>query len=314
MAITADSQESFAAIGNKEDLSDVIYDVTPTETPFMSSMNRVGATGTKHEWQTGSLAAAAANSQLEGDTLTNNAPTQNARVFNYTTISTKVVDVSGTQESVSSAGRGSDMAHEMAKKMKEIKLDVELMMFANTAQVAGNATLARVAGGLQTWTTTNVSEASDATGSAGDGSDIHTDGTARALQESFVEDVLGTAWSNGGYPTIGYLNKFQKQKFSDFSGNQTRTLDGATKKITNSVDVYIDPLGSEIRLVPSRQVPADVIHFVDPEYVAMATLRDFHTSDLAKTSDSERKAIIAEWTLEVRNEKAHAAIYDLTSS
>ncbi len=312
MAIAANSQSTHVAIGNREDLADVIYDVTPEETPLLSSIARVTASGIKHEVQTGALRAAAANEKLEGESYTNVAPTQNVRVINYCSISHEVAETSGTQEAVTSAGRSSDHAHEMIKSMKEIKLDRELMLFANTAYVAGNATLARKHAGLQAYVLTNVDDASDATASAGTGADIHTDGTARAVTESMVSSVLGTGWSNGANPSIGYMNKAQKQAFAEFSGNQTRTLDGATKKITNSVDIYVDPLGTEIRIIPARQCPADVMYFIDPEFVAMATMRDFQSEVLAKTSDSTREAIVFEGCLEMRNQKAHCAIYDLS--
>jgi hypothetical protein len=167
---------------------------------------------------------------------------------------------------------------------------------------------------LQAWIKTNIDKASDATASAGNGTDIHTDGTARALAESQVEAALALAWTNGGNPTLGILNAFQKRKFASFSGNATRTSNGDMKKVVNSVDIYIDPLGNEVRLVPCRQVPTDVIYFVDTEYAKFAVLRDFKSQDLAKTGDSERKQILVEYTLEVCQEKAHAAVYDLTTS
>ena len=149
---------------------------------------------------------------------------------------------------------------------------------------------------------------------AGNGTDIHTDGTARALQESQVESALALAWANGGKPTLGILNAFQKRRFASFTGSSTKTSDGDKKKVVNSVDIYIDPLGNEVRLVPCRHAPTDVIYFVDTEMAKFAVLRDFRSHDLAKTGDSERKQIIVEYTLEVCNEKAHAAVYDLAAA
>lgn len=303
------------AVGNREDLSDIIYEVTPTKTPFLSMLRKGKATSTKHEWQTHSLTAASStNFVIEGDDATTDASTATTRLYNYTAISDKVARVSGTQESVNSAGRRSEMAFQMESRMKEIKRDVEKILLENNAYVAGNDTTARECAGAQAFIKTNTSIASDATASAGNGSDAHTDGTARALQESFVESVLGTAWSNGGEPTMGILNAFQKRKFATFSGNSTRTEKGEDKRVTNSVDVYIDPLGTEVELVPCHQCPTDVVYFFDPEYVKFSVLRDFFTTDLAKTGDSIRKQILVEYTLEMCNEKAHAAVYDLTAS
>lgn len=315
MTQPADTFSTYDSVGNREDLSDIIYDVSPTETPFLSALPKNKATSTKHEWQTRALTAASgSNAVIEGDDATTDASTANTRVYNYTQISDKVARVTGTQETVNKAGRKSEMALQMADRMKELKRDVETTLLQNVAQVAGNDTLARKAGGLQTYVITNASKASDATFAAGNGSDIHTDGTARALQESFVETVLSLAWDNGGTPSLGILNSFQKRKFAAFSGSSSKQLDGSKTKVVNNVEVYIDPLGTEIRLVPCRQCPTDAIFFVDPEYAKFSTLRDFRTQDLAKTGDSERKQILVEYTLEVCNQKAHAAIYDLTAS
>ncbi len=304
-----------AASTNREDLSDIIYDVSPAETPFLSKIPKTSATGTKHEWLVDVLASASGtNFVIEGDDATTDAATAPTRKYNYRAISDKVALVTGTQEKVKKAGRSSDMAREMQKRMKELKRDVETILLQNNAWVAGNDMLASECAGLQSYVITNTSKASDATLATGDGSDAHTDGTARALTEAMVESVLSLAWTNGGNPTMGVLNAFQKRKFAAFSGSSTKTSNGDIKTVTNAVDVYIDPLGNEVRLVPCRQCPTDVVYFVDPEYVKFAVLRDFATWDLAKTGDSQRKQILAEYTLEVCNEKAHSGIYDLSQS
>lgn len=306
---------SYDAVGNREDLSNIIYDVSPIETPFLSALDRVTATSTKHEWQKDALAAASAtNFVIEGDDATTDSITATSRVYNYTCISDKVALVTGTQNAVNSAGRKKEMAYQMARRMKELKRDVEAALFENNAYVAGNDSTARECAGLQAYVKTNLNKAADATAPTGDGSDGHTDGTARALQESFVEAALSLAWSSGGNPTMGFLNAFQKRKVAQFSGSSSKTSDGDKKKVVNSVDIYIDPLGNEIRFVPCRQVPADVIHMVDMEFVKFATLRDFTTADLAKTGDSERKQILCEYTLQVGNESAHATVSDLATS
>lgn len=315
MAQPSNTFSSYDAKGNREDLSDIIYDISPTETPILSALPRVSAKATNHEWQTDSLAAASgANAVIEGDDATTDASTATTRLGNQCQILDKVARVTGTQQAVDKAGRDNEMAYQMEKRMKEIKRDLETSLALNQAKVAGNDTLARRLGGLQSWIATNANIASDATAATGDGSDAHTDGTARALQESFFEDALGQAWDSGGMPSIGVLNKFQKQKVANFSGNATRNVNAQDKKLVNTVDIYVDPLGSEISIVPDRFVPADVVYFLDPDYAALAVLRDFASYDLAKTGDTERKQIIFEGTLEVRNEAAHAGIYDLTTS
>jgi hypothetical protein len=315
MAQPSNTHSTYDHVGRREDLSDIIYDVSPTETPFLTAIPKGNATSTKHEWLTRALAAPSGNNAvIEGDDATTDAANTNVRLFNYTQISDKVARVSGTQEAVKNAGMPRTMAREMRDKMAELKTDVETTLLQNVAYVAGNDTLARKMAGLQTYIKTNVSKAANGTLAAGDGSDAYTDGTPRLLLESYVEDCLATGWSNGAKPTLGIVNAFQKRKFAGFSGSSTKMSDGDKRKVVNNVEVYIDPLGTEIRLVPCRHCPTDVAYFVNPEFLEFSTLRDFHTTPLAKTGDSERKQIIVEYTMEVRNEKAHCAVYDLTAS
>ena len=310
------THSTYDHVGRREDLGDIIYDVSPTDTPFLSAIPKGKATSTKHEWLTRAIAAASgSNANIEGDDATTDAANANVRLFNYTQILDKVARVSGTQEAVTNAGMPRTMAREMEDKMKELKLDVETSLLQNVAYVAGNDTAARVLAGLQTYIKTNISKDAGGTAATGNGSDIYTDsGTPRALQESHVEACLATGWSNGANPSLGITNAFQKRRFATFSGSSTKMSDGDKRKVTNNVEVYIDPLGTEIRLVPCRQCPTDVVYFVNPEYLEFTTLRNFFTKDLAKTGDSDQKQIIVEATMEVRNEKAHCAVYDLTTS
>jgi hypothetical protein len=163
MAQPASTFSTYDSVGNREDLSDIIYDVSPTETPYLSAIPKGKATSTKHEWQTRALTAASgSNAVIEGDDATTDASTANTRVFNYSQISDKVARVTGTQEAVNKAGRKSEMALQMSDRMKELKRDVETTLLQNVAYVAGNDTLARKAAGLQTFVITNASKAADA--------------------------------------------------------------------------------------------------------------------------------------------------------
>jgi hypothetical protein len=315
MTLPTNTLTGYTAIGVREDLSDIIYDISPTETVFLSALERVDATSTKHEWQTHALTSASAtNFNIEGDDATTDASTLTARRYNYTGISDKVAQVAGTTDAVKKAGRKSEMAFQMANRMKELKRDVEAAMLANAAYAVGTTTTARKVAGAGAWLKSNLDKASDATACTGDGSDIHTNGTARALQESFIESALASAWDNGGNPTLGIVNKFQKRKIAAFSGSSTKTQDAASKKVMNTVDIYVDPLGNEVRFVPCRQALADNVMIFDTDHVKMAVLRDFQTSELAKTGDSTRKQILVEWTLEMCNEAAHSRVSDLTTS
>lgn len=185
---------------------------------------------------------------------------------------------------------------------------------ANAAAAAGTDTSARKVAGAQAWLHTNIDKAADGTAPTGDGTDTFTPGTARALQESFLENALALCWDAGGEPTMGICGKFQKRKIASFSGSATKTSDGAAKKVVNSVDIYVDPLGNEIKFVPCRQAPTSAVFLFDMDHVKFGTLRDFETSELAKTGDSQRKQILVEWTLEMCNEAAHGVVADLTTA
>jgi hypothetical protein len=303
------------AVGVREDLSDAIYLLNTAETPFLSALERVAATSTKHEWQTEALASAStSNFNIEGDDATTDATVATARRYNYTGISDKVAQVTGTLEAVKKAGRNSEMAKQMAKRAKELKKDQEAILLANQAASAGTDTAARTIAGAQSWIKSNIDKASDGTAATGDGTDTYTAGTARALQESSIEAALASAWDNGGNPTMGICGKFQKRKIASFSGSSTKTQDGSSKKVVNTVDMYVDPLGNEIKFVPCRQAPTTVVYMFDMDMVKLAVLRDYQTSELAKTGDSIRKQLLVEYTLEMCNEAAHAGVYDLTTS
>lgn len=315
MTVPSSTFQTYAAVGNREDLSDIIYDISPVETPFMSALDKVDVTSTKHEWETHSLTAASgSNANIEGDDATTDAATATVRRYNYSQISDKVAQVSGTQDVVKKAGRRSEMAFQMQNRMRELKRDVETVLLQNVAAAVGAATVARKSAGVQSWLHTNIDKPADGTAPTGDGTDIYTTGTARALQESMLEGVLASCWDSGGNPSMGICGKFQKRKIASFSGSSTKTSNGDTKKVTNSVDVYVDPLGNEIKFVPCRQAPTTVVMLMDMEHVKFGTLRDFSTVELAKTGDSMRKQILVEYTLEMCNEAAHGIVCDLTTS
>lgn len=315
MAQTTGTHSSYDATGNYDDLADVVYKVWADETPGLSRIKRNKATATYHEWVRSVLASSGTNYVIEGDEATADTLVSRTRAGNYTCISDKVPIVTGTQEAVSKAGVDSEMAYQLEKLMKELKTDVEKMIWDNNARVAGNDTTAREAAGMPSWLISNVDKASDATLATGDGTDAFTTGTARALTENLVESCLASVYASGGNPTWGTLGTWQKRKFAAFTANTTRTQEqNKSGKLVNTVDVYTDPLGFTVQLVPNRHSVTSMIFFVDPDYTRISILRDFRSWDLAKLGDHFRKQLLAEWTLEVSSEKAHGMITDLSTS
>lgn len=312
MAQPADSFSSYDAVGNREDLSDIIYDVSPSTTPFLTAIPKVKAQATLHEWQTDSLATPVdTNATIEGDDLATDAATATVRLTNQTQILSKVPRVTHTQEAVNKAGRSSEMAYQVMKRTKEIKTDLEKSLFANKAKVAGSDSVARVLAGIESWITTNASVGATGVLSAGTGVDATTAGTPRAFTEPLLQAAIAAAWDEGGEPSCIYVGSFNKQAMSAFTGNATRNVNAADKTLVNSIDVYKSDFG-DFQVKASRHSnPASAI-IVDHSLFALATLEGLTTEDLAKTGRTHRKMLTMQATLESRNEKGSAAVYGLT--
>lgn len=297
--------------GNREDLVNTVYDISPTDTPVLTALPRTKATAVLHEWTTHALAAAAANEKIEGDDATIDAAAPKTRLNNRTAISNKVPGVTKTQQAVDKVGMQDAMAEEVGYKMAEIKRDMELMINANTAKVAGNDTTARKTAGLPTW----IINAATVIGAnpTGDGSDAATNGTQRPLTEGLMLEASQLAYDDGGSPNLLIVGTFNKRVVSTFAGNQNRNVDASEKKLVNSVSIYEDDFNT-LKIVADRFGVSRNAVLLDTEYAAIAYLRAFDTWDLAVTGSSMRKQIEVEWALEMRNPDAHAIIRDLTTS
>ena len=306
-----------SAIGQREDLTDIIYDISPTETPFMSSIGKTKATAVYHEWQTDSLAAATtANAAIEGADATSATLAPTVRLGNYTQIIQKTVQVSGTLDTVNKAGRKSEKAYQLAKASAEIKRDLETILTANQGRSAGTSTVARKLGSLLSWIKTNSDKASDGADPATIGVSTRTDGTQRTFTEALLKTVVAEVFTSGGSPKILMVGASGKQKVSSFAGiaAQRYMAPGNTPTtIIGAADVYMSDFGT-MSVVPNRFMRTRDALVLDPEYAALAYLRPFQTNDLAKTGDSENTQLLAEVTLEVKNEAAHGIIADLDMS
>jgi hypothetical protein len=314
MAQPTNTFDTYDSVGEREDLSDVIYSISPTDTPFLSSAAKTQATAVLHEWQTDSLAAASSsNAVIEGDEAILDASTATTRLSNSTQIMDKTVVITGTQESVDKAGRASELAYQIAKRAKELKRDMEATITGNIAEVGGDSSTARKMGTLGSWVTTNDDLASDGASGAGAGNAAHTDGTQRAFTEAQLKSVIKSVWNAGGDPSMIMVGPFNKQKLSGFTGNSTRFDAGADATLYTSVDVYASDFG-QLQVVPNRFSRDRDAYVLDMEYWGIAFLRDFSMHELAKTGDSEKRQLLVEATLESRNEAASGLVADLTTS
>ena len=309
--------KTYQSVGNREDLTDVIYNISPTDTPFMSSVGKTKATAVYHEWQTDSLAdATTANAVVEGADASSATLAPTTRVGNRTQISQKTIQIAGTLESVDKAGRKSEKAYQLSKASSELKRDMEKILLSNQAAVTGDASTARKLGSLQAWLETNYVGA----GTAGsDGTTARVSGTDAAFTETMLKNAVKAAYEQGGNPSVLMVTPTQKQVVSGFAGiaeQRYQAPSNAPTTIVGAADVYLSDFGT-LSVVPNRFMSADadddgeVAFVLDPEYASIAYLRPFATNELAKTGDSEKTQLLVEYTLEVKNEKAHAIIADL---
>jgi hypothetical protein len=309
----------------REDLANIIYDISPVDTPFMSNVGRDTASNTYFEWQTDELAAAGVNAAIEGANAGDADFDATLRVANYCQISTKVVSVSNTSDAVNTAGMRTVMAYQQAKKAKELKRDMEFILLRNQAAVAGNNSTARNTAGLPAWLQTNIQAnsavAPTMSGAGGNGypnagwTSLSTS-TDVAFTEAMLKTAQQQAWSEGGNPSILMVGPYNKTVASAFAGlaeqrvtyNQVKPL-----KIIATADVYLGDFG-ELAIVPNRFQPENFAFVLDPEYASVSYLRPFRVIDIAPTGDAVKKELVVEYGLRVKNEKAHAIIANLTTS
>ena len=321
MAQPSNTLDSYDINGIREDLENVIYDISPEETPFYSSLKKVKASNTYHEWQTDALRSSAANAHIEGDDTTGDARTATTRLGNYTQIFKNAVIVPDTDEGLDKAGRSAEMAYQVLKIAKEQKLDIEKALFDNNAYVAGNATTARELAGVPAYLKTNV--ANVGTGGAAPsgstpGATARTDGTATVFTQADFDTVMQSIWEAGGKPDTVYLSAFQMNKALGFTGmnNQRSTIGaavGGTNAVVNAVDVYVTPWGT-VDFVPTRENRGRDVFVMQSDMWGCGVLRPTKNSELAKTGDSTKRQVITELTLISKNELASGAVYDCTTS
>ena len=310
-----------AAVGSREDLQDVIYSISPTDTPFMNSIGQGKASGTLHEWQTDALASVnVSNAAIEGADASTATLSATTRLNNQCQILQKTISVSRTLEAVDKAGRKSEQAYQLAKASKEIKRDLEAILLSNQIKDAGSAAEARTMGGIQTWINTNGDFGS--AGVAGSlGSTARTDSSEaeRAFTETILKTVVKEVYESGGDPSMLLVSPGQKQVVSGFSGIAAQRYMApadAPTTIIGAADVYMSDFGT-ISVVPDRFMIAsnsadDIALVLDPEFLEVNYLRPFTTNDLAVAGDQAAKQqIVTECTLGVLNEGAHGICADL---
>jgi len=320
MAQPTNTFDSYDAVGIREDLSDIITNISPEETPFYTKCRKTSASNTLVEWQTDALRSSATNAHIEGDDTTADAATATSRLNNRTQIFKNAVTVPDTDEGLDKAGRAREVAYQTLKIAKEQKLDIEKALFANNAKVAGSSTVARELAGAPSWLITNVDFVTGGTPSGanptGDGTDARTDdGTPTAFSQTKFDNVMQSIWENGGKPDTVYLSAFQMNKALAFTGNnnQRSAVQAGDERVVKSLAVYVTPWGT-VEFMPSRENRSKDVFIMQDDMWEVATLRPTKNIELAKTGDATKRQVVTELTLCAKNEAANGIIADNTTS
>jgi hypothetical protein len=299
MPTVSGTLKTFDQVGKREDVEDIIYDISPTDTPMLTSIGTSTAGATLHQWLQDSLAPVATNANVEGadagtaSTITQTVKTANTQIFD------KVVQVSGTAEAVGTYGRTSDLAYAIAKAGKEIKRDIEhSFVGAGQAGTAGNSSTARQL-------TSAANQISAAT--------TNTAGSNRALTEALVLDVAQKVYEKGGDASQMQVTPSHSVVVAGFATASGRQRDfGSSTTVVNSVDILVTPFGT-LNVVPNRLLDANTSLILDTEYWSRAVLRPMQTVVLAKTGDSDKRQMLTELTLVCEHDEASGKIDALTA-
>lgn len=329
MAQVANTFETYDAVGNREELADKIYQITPDETPFVSMIGRKSVKSVHPEWQTDTLASPdTANNQPEGNDWTYDAITPTVRVGNYTQISEKTLIISRTQEHTDKAGRKSELAREVAKKGRELRTDMEVILLSNQASNAGsgNGATNRKLGGFRAWLASNddlgAGGASGGFNSSTSVVDAATNGTQRAFTKVIMDSVILSTYNAGGNPSVVMLAPYPKTVFSRFMDDADvvplrRDQKGKEQAtIVAAADMYLSDFGL-LKIVPNRQMAragatiARNAFFIDPDMVTMGVFDDIQIHKPSKTGDADKRVLNVEYSLQVNNEAAHGVAADL---
>lgn len=286
--------------GAKEDVLDIISQLTPEETALLSRLGVSGANAAIHSWITDTIdsATATGGSTVEGATAVSRTLADRTRLSNYTQITTETVDISGTQEATSMYGTENEYSYRLEQGMKRWKIMVDRILWTSTS-ASGTSAVARTITGV-----IDAIQSNRVTGS----------GASCALTESQFNQLLqNVAENGGGAPDTAFARGFNKRRISSFATSNTRYTEvGAEGRIRNTVSIYESDFGT-IEILFER--------YITPNEVAVLTMKDWYISYLRKPfvkplsdiGDSKRAMIIGEYTLEYRAQ-AHSGLLSAFAS
>ena len=320
MAIVTNTFTTFDAKGIREDLSNIITNIAPEETVYMSNIGRESISNSLFEYQTDTLASAAANKQLEGDDITSfDSVTATVRIQNYAQISRKTIVLSATEEVVNKAGRKSELAYQIAKRGAELKRDQEFTMLNGAVAAAGSTSVARGTASLQAYLKTNYDMQTNGLNPSYTTlpNSSRTDGNVRTFTETILKNVIQQVWTSGGTPKILMTGPVNKQRVSGFAGiaSARYNINGGDRPATiiGAADIYVSDFG-QVSVIAQRFQRERDAFVIDPDYAKLTVLRPYQQVELAKTGDAEKRMLIVEWGHKVLAENAHGIAADLITS
>lgn len=319
MALLTNASTSYdiKTAGTEEDVIDIkeiVYNISPTETPFVNSVGTRNVSNTVFEWITEELSATSTTTDLEGDAISAAAASLTTRNSNVCQIMSRAVAVTGTQSAIKLYGKTSQMAHQMARRTKELKRSVEAALLSNQARNNGAAATARTSGMIGCWLDTNTDFDAGGADPVTPGSTARTDSAAqRALTAALINTVMQSCYTEGGEPDRLMVGPFNKTVVSTLTGRSIAREMIDSNTAGSNVTVFATDFG-DLQVMPNRFQRERDAFLISPEYAKVSYLRNFQVSTLGKTADAETKHLVVEMGLEMTQEAAHGGIFDLETS
>lgn len=312
MAVPTNTYDSYSVTGLKEDISNMVANISPTDTFFYKSLGTCQVTQKKHQFLTDTLAAAGSNARVEGDERTAIAVTAATALYNMTQIMSKTFIISESNLAMDAYGQDGGVnseAYQTAKFSKELAQDREYA-FLRGVRADGSASVARTMRGALNWTTTNLNKDAGATLNA-DGT--VTGGTSRQLTKALLKDTMQDIFTSGGSPAKILTGPFQATQISGMAHNDNYRQMVKEGKLDDYVDVYVNEFG-KYAIQIHRLMPTDVAFVYDPSMWKKGILRKVTKTYYAKTADGKKIDLTCEETLEARQEAASGRITNLIAA
>ena len=289
---------TYDQVGKKEDVSDIISDITPTDTPFFTMIRSEKVNARTFSWLEDSLAAAANNAQVEGADATMATLTDATERTNNTQILHKAFQVSATADAIGTYGRAKETAYQLGKALKEIKRDLERAYIGvDNAKVTGSSSVAREMDSATQQISTSVDAGANATD---------------ALTEAKVLELGEDCFNNGSDPSVLMIKPADAQIVSGFAAASGRNREIAQgRNLVNVIDLYVSPYG-EYKVVLNRHQLTTHAFLIDPAMWRSCVLRPFSRTLLASAGDSEKHFVVGEYSLKHMNYAADGMITGLS--